>query len=332
VDASLDSRVYLRFAEARGWVIRHVLDTHVHADHLSRSRSLAELAGASLWLPEQQRVRFPHRALRDGDELRFGSSMLRALRTPGHTPESTSSLVDERWLLTGDTLFPAAVGRPDLEANAEQARSRALMLHASLRRLFGLDPRVLVLSCHASAPVCFDQRVVGEALGVVREAIRLPEAAAEFAEHILARIPPAPPNHHTIVGCNEAGELPPGDPTDLEAGANRCAIASRSTGCPSVAPCPHISRPSRFSTLSRERRNASTGKRSIAGMPAASEIRLGSAESRTRSRMIESLDRSAAAATFPRQANGAPEESGAADTKVPRPTCPRTRPRVSSSR
>ena len=81
------------------------------------------------------------------------------------------------------------------------------------------------------------------------------------------------------------------------------------------------------STLSSDRRNASTGKRSSAGMPAASEMSRGSTESRTRSRITESVERSADAATFPRQANGAPEASGAADTNVPRPTNPRTRPR-----
>lgn len=224
VDASLAPRIYLRLAEARGWAIRHILDTHVHADHLSRSRSLAEIAGASLWLPEQQRVRYPHRVLRDLAELRFGTTSLRALHTPGHTLESTSYLVDERWLLTGDTLFPASVGRPDLEANPNEARRRAIILHGSLQRLFGLDADLLVLSCHTDRPVSFDKRLIGEVLGTVRETIQIPKEAAEFAERVLRRIPPTPPNHHTIVACNEAGEFPEGDPTDLEAGANRCAV------------------------------------------------------------------------------------------------------------
>lgn len=202
-----------------------MLDTHVHADHLSRSGSLSQRAGASLFMPEQDRVKFPHETLRDGLEIRLGNVRLRAMHTPGHTLESMSYLVAERWLLTGDTLFLAGVGRPDLEASAEQARARALLLHGSLRKLFTLDPALLVLPAHTSHPIAFDQRLVTASLGAVREAVELPESAETFAVRVLSRIPATPPNHHTIVGFNEAGELPAGDPTDLEAGANRCAVS-----------------------------------------------------------------------------------------------------------
>jgi len=224
VDASLEPAIYMRLAQALGASIRHVLDTHVHADHLSRSRALADAAAASLWLPEQRRVHFPHRPLRDGDEIRFGATSLRALHTPGHTLESTCFLVDARWLLTGDTLFPTAVGRPDLEAGTGEARARALLLHASLRTLGGLDPRLLLLAGHTSVPIAFDHAVIGAPLGQALEAIRVPEDGATFADHLLPRIPPTPPNHHAIVASNEAGEMPEGDPMDLEAGANRCAV------------------------------------------------------------------------------------------------------------
>jgi glyoxylase-like metal-dependent hydrolase (beta-lactamase superfamily II) len=225
VDASLDPGVYVELAAARGWTIRHVLDTHIHADHLSRSLPLARLTRASLWLPEQRRARFAHGALADGGEIAFGGGRLRALHTPGHTPESASYLVDGRWLLTGDTLFLDAVGRPDLEASPEEASERALLLHGSLRKLFDLDPELLVLPAHTGSPVPFDAAPVAATLAAVREAVRLPASAAAFADHVLGRIPPTPPNHHAIVGFNEAGELPPGDPTDLEAGANRCAVS-----------------------------------------------------------------------------------------------------------
>ena len=224
IDPSLDAALYLRLARARGWTIRHVLDTHIHADHLSRARAVAEAAGADLWLPEQRRVRFPHRTLRDGESLRVGDATLRAIHTPGHTDESTCYLADERWLLTGDTLFPASVGRPDLEATAEEARTRASILHDTLRRLLALDPELSVLACHASAPVPFDRVVLDGTIGGIRAAIPLVEDAGEFVEDILRRLPAAPPNCHTIVGYNEAGLLPSGDVTDLEAGPNNCAI------------------------------------------------------------------------------------------------------------
>ena len=120
IDPSLDPEVYARLARERGWTIRHVLDTHIHADHLSRSRLLCERTGARLFLPTQQRVKFPHESLVDGTEIRFGQAALRALQTPGHTLESMSYRVEDRWLLTGDTLFLAGVGLPDLEAGANR--------------------------------------------------------------------------------------------------------------------------------------------------------------------------------------------------------------------
>lgn len=225
VDASLAPEIYLRLAEARGWVIRHVLDTHIHADHLSRSRILAERSGAVLWLPDQERARFPHRVLHDGADLGFGSARLRAIATPGHTMESACYQIDNDWLLTGDTFFPDAVGRPDLAASSDQARARALLLHGSLRHLFGMDPRLLALPCHTSRPIEFDGRLIGALLGDAREAIALPAQADSFVDWVLCRIPPTPPNHHAIVALNEGEAFPAGDPTDLEAGANRCAVA-----------------------------------------------------------------------------------------------------------
>src|SRR5256714_4946541 len=125
IDASLDPQVYQRAADTKGWHIRAVLETHVHADHLSRARSLAAATGARLCLPTTDRVSFEYERLNEGDTVRVGSAGLQALRTPGHTPESTCYLLDERALFTGDTLFLSAVGRPDLDATTEQAESRA---------------------------------------------------------------------------------------------------------------------------------------------------------------------------------------------------------------
>jgi rhodanese-related sulfurtransferase len=105
----------------------------------------------------------------------------------------------------------------------DQARARAGQLHDSLRMLLALDPELLVLPAHTSRPIPFDGVPVGATLRQVREAVHVPACREAFVEHVLGRIPPTPPNHHAIVGFNEAGELPAGDPTDLEAGANRCA-------------------------------------------------------------------------------------------------------------
>ena len=226
IDASLPPEVYESLAGERRWKITHVLDTHVHADHLSRTPLLAACTGATLHLPAQDRVTVAFDPINDGDIVSFGSSRIVALRTPGHTMESTCYLLDGNALFTGDTLFLAGVGRPDLEASAEQARERARLLHASLARLMTLPPATLVFPGHMSEPAPFDERAVSAPLAeVVARVAMLGMPEADFIATILARIPPTPPNHAQIVACNEAGELPESDPTDLEAGANRCAVS-----------------------------------------------------------------------------------------------------------
>jgi len=204
--------VYLWLAKGRGWRITRVLDTHVHADHLSRSRRLAELVGATLHMPEGAPVSYPFSALGDGDALGVGSATLEAIRTPGHTPESTSYLLDRRALFTGDTLFLSAVGRPDLDATPEGSREKARELYLSLQRLLALGPDTLVLPGHTSEPIAFDGEPPGDYLH---------EDA--FVEIIAGRVVPTPSNFERIVELNRAGEAPEDDPTELEAGANCCA-------------------------------------------------------------------------------------------------------------
>jgi glyoxylase-like metal-dependent hydrolase (beta-lactamase superfamily II) len=222
IDAALETEVYLRLVASYGWEISGVLDTHVHADHLSRSLKLAELTGASLHLPEGAPVSYPFSALKDGDVLDIGVAKLEVLRTPGHTLESASYLLDGRVLFSGDTRFLTGVGRPDLEASPEEARRKAYALHGSLRRLFGLDPQTLVLPGHTSEPVAFDGEFVGATLGEVRSRVGLLSEDV-FVGKILEPVLPTPPNHRRIVELNRAGELPEADPTELEAGANRCS-------------------------------------------------------------------------------------------------------------
>jgi glyoxylase-like metal-dependent hydrolase (beta-lactamase superfamily II) len=224
IDAAVDPEVYAGLAEERGWKIVHVLDTHVHADHLSRSRRMAELVGATLHMPEGTQVSYLYSALNDGDVLRIGTARLEALRTPGHTAESTSYLLDGQALFTGDTLFLAAVGRPDLEATPEQAKEKARALYGSLQRLLGLGPETTVLPGHTSEPVPFDGTPISGTLAEVLSDITvLHEGEEAFVEKIAVRVSPTPTNHERIVEFNRTGEMPEGDPTELEAGANRCA-------------------------------------------------------------------------------------------------------------
>lgn len=227
VDASLPPDVYQRIASERGWTITRVFDTHIHADHLSRASKLAEATGATLFAPEQERVAYPFSPIRDGDVLRIGDAAVKALHTPGHTPESMSYLLDERVVLTGDTLFLEGVGRPDLEANATEAAARAHALYGSLQELRRLPSDTIVLPGHTSSPVAFDREpVLGTLADVVERIELLRHDEDSFVTAILGRIPPAPPNHALIVQLNEAGLVPElADTIELEAGANRCAVS-----------------------------------------------------------------------------------------------------------
>jgi glyoxylase-like metal-dependent hydrolase (beta-lactamase superfamily II) len=224
IDAALDPEIYLNLARQQGWQITHVLDTHIHADHLSRSRLLAEAAGATHYLPAQERVSHPFTAIHANDVLQIDSTHIKALHTPGHTLESTCYLINDEALITGDTLFLAAVGRPDLKADPVESRHRAHLLYKSLQRLLALPPETVILPGHASEPVAFDGQVLaGPLVQVHGQIVLLSLTENDFVETLLQRIPATPPNHLRIVELNEAGEMPGGDVTDLEAGGNRCA-------------------------------------------------------------------------------------------------------------
>lgn len=224
IDASLEPDVYATLAGQHGWRITKVIDTHIHADHLSRSRLLAGATGAALYLPQNERATH-FTPVQDGDVLTVGDGRLQVLATPGHTEESAAYLLDEQALFTGDTLFLDGVGRPDLEANQEEAEQRAQTLYRSLQRLQKLPGDVLILPGHTGEPVPFDGVPLAATLEAVQERVsRLQLTETEFVNWLLAHLPPTPPNHSRIVSLNETGSWPEGDVTDLEAGANRCAV------------------------------------------------------------------------------------------------------------
>ena len=226
IDASIDPDVYVQLLREREWRLVAVADTHIHADHLSRSRLLAQREGVDLWLPAQDRTEYPFRAVADGQRIAFGSTSLFAMHTPGHTEESTTYLLDNTAAFTGDTLFLNSVGRPDLEGGTrEQLLSRARLLHMSVSRLLQLPEAAQVLPGHVSEPVPFDGRVLATTVGTIRDTVALARFdSAAFVNAVLERLPPSPPNHSRIVELNERGEIP-SDSAKLEAGANRCALA-----------------------------------------------------------------------------------------------------------
>src|SRR5262252_3598171 len=137
VDPRRDVDEYLADCEAAGLRIKYIIETHLHADFVSGHIELAHRTGATICLGAKAGAEYPHRALREGDEIRMGQVVLRVLETPGHTPEGVSILVvaDGRVqkVLTGDTLFIGDVGRPDLVGSKGfTAAQMASMLYDSL--------------------------------------------------------------------------------------------------------------------------------------------------------------------------------------------------------
>jgi hydroxyacylglutathione hydrolase len=150
---------YIAFARAKGMRITHVLDTHVHADHRSGGPMLAERVGAAYCLHRAADVRLPFVPVDDGEEIALGNTRIRVLHTPGHTPEGISLVVTDLrrgpapwFVITGDTLFSGAVGRPDLPG---AARENASHLYSSLHeKLLALPDEVEVYPAHFGGSAC----------------------------------------------------------------------------------------------------------------------------------------------------------------------------------
>ncbi|KAA3648638.1 MAG: MBL fold metallo-hydrolase [Chloroflexi bacterium] len=225
IDPSVDPELYVELAGQNGWQITSIIDTHVHADHLSRGRLLAVQTGAKHYLPEQERTKFEHPSLKKGDVIEFGDSLLKVMHTPGHTFEAISLLLDDEALFTGDTLFTNSVGRPDLKASPQESEQRARALYNSLQQLSELPQDTLILACHTSQPIPFDRQAIVATLGEAVENVEILKSSEDdFVTWVLGRIPPTPPNHLYVVQFNEMGVWPEGDPTQLEAGGNNCAV------------------------------------------------------------------------------------------------------------
>jgi glyoxylase-like metal-dependent hydrolase (beta-lactamase superfamily II) len=229
VDPSLDLQHYLDIANARGWRVTRVFDTHLHADHLSGARDLAAATGASLHLNPADTFSFDYSPLADGDRYRLPGGVelsVAALHTPGHTMGSTIYVLDGEAVLTGDTLFVEGVGRPDL---ADRAEEFAHNLYRSLQeRVLTLPDEAFVLPGHygEGVPVHPDEPV-GAPLGELRrtlEPLRLDEA--EFVAWATERATPRPPNYVEIIKANMGRpETPIAVLQQLELGPNRCSAS-----------------------------------------------------------------------------------------------------------
>lgn len=226
VDASLPLEAYQEILLQNNLRLKYVIETHIHADHLSRSKEIAAYNGVPLYLPVPNQVRFDFKPVDEATVFNVGNIVVTAIHTPGHTLESTCYLINSKVLLSGDTLFVDGVGRPDLKADHEVAKQKSKMLYRSLNRLLGLDEQIIVLPAHTSRPVDFDQAMIQSTIGFVKRNVEILKLNEEdFISAILQRIPQTPDNYLEIVAKNLKGDFSDINPVDLEAGANRCAIS-----------------------------------------------------------------------------------------------------------
>ncbi len=201
---------YVAFASSKGMRITHVIDTHVHADHRSGGPALASQVGAPYCLHESADVALAFEPLHDGQELELGNTRVKVLHTPGHTPESISLIVtdhrrsDEPWfVLTGDTLFVGAVGRPDLPG---RARENASLLYDSLhQKLLTLPDALEIYPGPFSGSVC-GAGMSGKPSSTIAFEKRmnplLSKSRDEFIE-ALSDVPPKPAEMEHILLINQ---------------------------------------------------------------------------------------------------------------------------------
>jgi glyoxylase-like metal-dependent hydrolase (beta-lactamase superfamily II) len=226
VDASLPIDAYQEFLLREKLVLKYVIETHIHADHLSRAKQLADENNVPLYLPIPNKVNFNFEPVTNSTNFDFCAIKVKAIQTPGHTIESTSYLIEDKVLLTGDTLFINGVGRPDLKADNDEAQQRSKLLYHSLQQLLALDENIIVLPAHTSQPVDFDHIPIQTTIGSIKNNVPMLQLTEEeFVKTILQRIPPTPANYLSIVEKNIKGDFSDINPVDLEAGANRCAVS-----------------------------------------------------------------------------------------------------------
>lgn len=227
VDPNRNIAPYLEAAAARGLTLRHVMDTHVHADYISGGPALAEASGATYHLSGACGYRGDLSLDGAPGPLELGSLRAVKLHTPGHTPGSTSLLVDETYLFSGDTLFVESVGRPDLGGHAEEwAHDLYETLYVRLR---SLPDETIVLPAHyASFEEMLHDGVVAGRLGDLRRRNEGMQATsdAEFLAFIKANMRPSPEVYATIRQINlSVLNLDEAKLAELDLGKNQCAAS-----------------------------------------------------------------------------------------------------------
>ncbi|MDQ2052866.1 MBL fold metallo-hydrolase [Natronolimnohabitans sp. A-GB9] len=236
VDPTRQTDQFKIVAGEAGMTIERVLDTHVHADHISGGRQLADELDVPYHLGEHatdREVEYEYEPLADGETVEVGDIELETLHAPGHTTEMVNYLVDGEALLTGDTLFVESVGRTELQFGDEDASEGAELLYETLHETI-LERPDETLICPGHVSVSADNRYEvdspGEAidaqLGTLREELDLLGLSEdEFVAHLTENAPEKPPNYERVIEINRGADPvdDESEATELELGPNNCA-------------------------------------------------------------------------------------------------------------
>lgn len=230
IDAVRFTDVFTNFAKEKGVEIKHVFDTHLHADHISGGRHIAASTGATYYLPPKDatEVVFNYTPLTDGLNVKIGASQIdvNALYSPGHTIGSTSFIIDDKYLLTGDILFIDSIGRPDLAGLAEDWVGDLRETLYSRYRELAKDLVVLPAHFMIIAELNEDGTVARRLGDLFKENHGLNiEDEDEFRRTVTDNLPPQPNAYEQIRQVN-MGKLTPDneEQTEMEIGPNRCAV------------------------------------------------------------------------------------------------------------
>lgn len=222
---------YKDFARERNAEIKYVMDTHLHADHISGGRLLQQETGAAYFLPpkDADEVQFAFESLEEGNDVLVGNTKVQAqpLYSPGHTIGSTSIIVDETYLMTGDILFVESIGRPDLAGKAEDWVGD--LRETLYNRYKQLAQDLVVLPAHfGSNKEMNDKGQVFAKLGElyqVNDGLNIKDET-EFRRAVTENLPPQPNSYQEIRHTN-MGKITPEkeEQREMEIGPNRCAIS-----------------------------------------------------------------------------------------------------------
>ncbi|EGL82345.1 Rhodanese-like protein [Caldalkalibacillus thermarum TA2.A1] len=231
VDPARFVQDYMDVANKEGVQITHIVDSHLHADHVSGGPELAKLTGATYYLMKSEgRTALDYEPLENHDRIQFEKVDLQvlAVKTPGHTPGSVSFFVNDKLLFSGDTIFVSGLGRPDL---GEKVEEWAQDLYETIYgKISEIADDVLVLPAHYAdiKTEMNDNGLIGETLGAIRanNTIMTNATKEEFLGTVTKSASSVkPPNFEDIIALNRgAVEKTEEEITELEIGPNRCAV------------------------------------------------------------------------------------------------------------